>query len=73
MGAPSLAQLEAGLEARVDAWCREDHARSLLPSDHQVVEATRSLRALVMEGIAGGVAERDLLHACWLLGHLTGT
>jgi len=61
------------IDTLVDAWCEEDHARSLLPGDHDVVEATRTLRALIVEGIVGDVAERDLLHACWRLGHLIAT
>ncbi|WP_394820610.1 hypothetical protein [Pendulispora albinea] len=63
----------AGVDALVDAWCKQDHARALLPSDHDVVEATRSLRALIVEGLVGAIAERDILHACWRLGHVMAT
>ncbi|WP_394838835.1 hypothetical protein LVJ94_18250 [Pendulispora rubella] len=63
----------ASVDALVEAWCTQDHARALLPADHDVVEATRTLRALIVEGIVGHLAQRDVLHACWRLGHLIAT
>ena len=63
----------SSIDALVEAWCTRDHARALLPADHDVVDATRTLRALIVEGIAGQLAQRDLLHACWRLGHVIAT
>lgn len=60
---------EATVEAWVEAWCREDRRRALSPSDRELVEGTRALRSLVVEGLLGIVGERDRLNACWRLGH----
>jgi hypothetical protein len=60
------------VDALVERWCREDHERALLPGDHEVIEATRAMRALVVAGIRGAIDARDLLHACWRLGNLVG-
>ncbi|WP_394849305.1 hypothetical protein LZC95_17895 [Pendulispora brunnea] len=65
--------MTAPVDALVEAWCTRDHARALLPEDHDVVEATRALRALIVEGVVGQLAQRDVLHACWRLGHLIAT
>ena len=56
------------IDRLVDAWCSHDAGRALLPADREVVEATRSLRALVVEEATPG--GRDLLNACARLGRM---
>ncbi|MGH7282677.1 MAG: hypothetical protein ACRELY_14210 [Polyangiaceae bacterium] len=56
------------IERFVDAWCACDADRGFLPTDREVVEATRSIRALVVEETDRG--GRDLLNACARLGRM---
>ena len=56
------------IERLVDAWCAHDAKRAFLPTDLEVVDATRSLRALVVEETAPG--GRDLMNACARLGRM---
>lgn len=59
----------------VDAWCDLDHAHALLPVDHEIIESTRALRALVVDLLRDGASladdtapARDLYNACAILG-----
>jgi hypothetical protein len=56
----------------VDAWSRADHAHAFVPADHDAVEATRSLRLVVVDSLLRepGSAGRDLLHAFGALGRI---
>lgn len=56
------------IERLVDAWCAHDAERAFLPVDRDIVEATRSIRALVVEEAVGG--GRDFLNACARLGRM---
>jgi len=59
--------------ALVDTWCKVDHDHAFLPADHDVIEATRPLRGLILEALFRdpGTTERDLLHAFGALGRIT--
>lgn len=56
------------IDRLVDAWCAHDAEQGFLPADREVVDATRSLRALVVEEATPG--GRDLLNACARLGRM---
>jgi hypothetical protein len=61
-----------GLSSIVDAWCAIDHTHTVLPADHDVVDATRALRTLIVASIQRepAVDDRDLLHAFGALGRM---
>ena len=54
----------------VAAWCDRDHARALLPVDHEIIDSTAAARTLVIECLRRAVPDRDLFHACAVLGRL---
>jgi hypothetical protein len=54
----------------VAAWCERDHARALLPADHEIIDSTHATRALVVERLLGPGDGRDLYNACAVLGRL---
>jgi hypothetical protein len=54
----------------VNAWCERDHARALLPIDHEIIESTRTVRELVALSIRTRPHDRDLWNACAVLGRL---
>lgn len=56
--------------ALLAAWCERDHARALLPVDHEIIDSTHAARALVVERLLGSVHGRDLYNACAMLGRL---
>ncbi len=65
------------VDAMVDAWCELDHARALLPVDHEIIESTRALRTLVAELLHDDASAkqdtapaRDLFNACAMLGRM---
>ena len=60
----------ADVGRHVAAWCERDHARALLPVDHEIVDSTEALRALVVERILAQAPDKDLFHACAMLGRL---
>jgi hypothetical protein len=69
--------LDASSAAMVDAWCTLDHAHALLPVDHEIIESTRALRALVVDLLRDGASSpddtapaRDLYNACAMLGRM---
>jgi hypothetical protein len=63
---------QEGSSPVVDAWCELDHAHAVLPADHGVIEATRSLRALILASLQRepAVDDRDLLHAFGAMGRM---
>ena len=61
-----------GADRRVDAWCAHDRKRALIPVDHEIIEATRTQRALVCEEATARGKERDFLSACDRLGRMIG-
>ena len=54
----------------VAVWCQRDHARALLPVDHEIIDSTGAARALVVECLRRAAPDRDLFHACAVLGRL---
>jgi hypothetical protein len=62
---------EERIAAAVTAWCELDRARAAWPGDREVIEATASLRALVVERArarATDPADDELFDACAILG-----
>lgn len=65
--------IDAAAIARVvDAWCREDTARALIPVDREIVEQTRSIRALLCEEAVSRGKGHELLNAAARLGRMIG-
>jgi hypothetical protein len=65
-----MANAAIDIERHVDAWSKRDHERALLPVDHEIVDSTRAPRALVVERIVAQASDKDLFHACAMLGRL---
>jgi hypothetical protein len=63
---------EKSMDALVDAWCAHDVKMALIPVDHEVVEATRTQRALICEEATTRGNGRDFLNACDRLGRMIG-
>jgi hypothetical protein len=59
----------AAVETIVDAWCARDHGRAFNGQDHDVIDATRTVRSLVIELLLVGET-RDLYQACATLGRV---
>ncbi|MEO6574775.1 MAG: hypothetical protein ABIP89_13100, partial [Polyangiaceae bacterium] len=58
-------------------WCELDHARALLPVDHEIIDSTRALRTLVVDLFHDSASARadtgparDLFNACAMLGRM---
>jgi hypothetical protein len=67
--APSSAQIDE----IVAAWCARDRARAFLRIDHEVIESTTAVRALIVErALVAAGPHRDLFSACGVLGRLVG-
>lgn len=59
------------VEELVAAWCDRDHARAFLQVDHEAIDSTAAVRALIVEQLVGRVEpSRDLFNACGVLGRL---
>ena len=58
--------------AIVDGWCHADLGYAFLTADSDVIEATRGIRALIVEALLAspGSADRDLLHGFAALGRM---
>jgi hypothetical protein len=61
----------------VAAWCARDHARALVPADHEAIDATVAARTFIADQIQveqhNGGSPRghvDLFHGCLVLGRL---
>ncbi len=61
-----------GVARVVDTWCKLDHQSAFLAADHEVIEATRPLRALIasslLEARDRAPIDRDLGHAFGAIG-----
>ena len=64
--------MEARTEGVVERWCAADRTRAFVKSDHEAIESTASVRALIAEQLLApaGEADRDLLNAFGVLGRL---
>jgi hypothetical protein len=60
------------MEHLVDAWCAQDLKRALIPVDHEIVDATRALRALICEEALARRNGREILSAWARLGRMIG-
>ncbi len=54
------------------AWADKDRARAVLPADREIVEASDSPRALIVELATAGGPEDELYDACLMWGRLVG-
>ena len=52
------------------AWADKDRARAVLPADREIVDASESPRALIVELAMAGGPEDELYDACLMLGRL---
>jgi hypothetical protein len=57
-------------DAILTAWCDSDRSGAVLPSDHRIVDASTSLRALFVDLALSGGADDELYDACGVLGRL---
>jgi hypothetical protein len=63
-------------EAVMADWCARDHARAFLQVDHEVIESTTAVRALIVDHLLShrvaedARSERDLFNAFGVLGRL---
>ena len=53
-------------------WADKDRARAVLPADREIVEASESPRALIVELAIAGGPEDELYDACLVWGRLVG-
>ncbi len=60
------------IEAILRAWADKDRARAVLPADREIVEASESPRALIVERVVAGGPEDELYDACLMWGRLVG-
>lgn len=67
MGADSVS-----IEKLVDAWCAHDLKYALIPVDRDIVEATRTLRALIGEEAIAQRNGREIFNAWARLGRMIG-
>lgn len=58
----------AETEAILDAWAEHDAARAVLPADRDLIDATRALRAALLEAVLDARTGRDLFQASADLG-----
>jgi hypothetical protein len=63
---------EKKIDTLVDAWCALDLERALIPADREIVEATRSIRALICDEALSHGKGRDVLSALARLGRMIG-
>jgi hypothetical protein len=73
-----LSSASSSVETLVADWCARDHGRAFLQLDHQVIDSTTSVRALIAEhliGLDGAETDRsrDLFNAFGVLGRLLAT
>jgi hypothetical protein len=54
------------------AWADKDRAGAVLPADREIVEASESPRALIVELAIAGGTEDELYDACLMWGRLVG-
>jgi hypothetical protein len=62
------------IERMVERWCATERAHAFVKSDHDVIESTASVRALIAEQLMTNAprteADRDLLNAFGVLGRM---
>jgi hypothetical protein len=57
-------------DAVLATWCAKDRARAVLPADREIVDASTTVRALVVDLVVAGGPEDELYDACAVLGRL---
>ncbi|HEX4628396.1 MAG TPA: hypothetical protein VH137_06350 [Gemmatimonadales bacterium] len=57
-------------DALVAAWCAHDDRSAVLPADHEVIEMSRSVRAMIADLAREAGADEELYDACAALGRL---
>lgn len=57
-------------DAILTAWCESDRAAAVLPSDHRIVDASTSLRALIVDLALSAGPDDEIYDACAVLGRL---
>ena len=57
-------------DALVAIWCELDRRSALAPADHEVVEASRPLRAVIAGFALAGGSDEEIYDACASLGRL---
>jgi protein-disulfide isomerase-like protein with CxxC motif len=76
---PNAAPISSRAEALAASWSANDHARAFLKTDHDVIDSTSAVRALIVEHLLGrrgdpdSKPERDLFHAFGVLGRLVAS
>jgi hypothetical protein len=60
------------IERLVDAWCAHDRKYALIPVDREMIDATRTLRALVAEEAIARRNGREIFNAWARLGRMIG-
>jgi hypothetical protein len=58
------------LDAIVTAWCQSDRLTAVLPADHLIIDASTSLRALIVDLALSGGSEDEIYDASAVLGRL---
>lgn len=58
------------VDAILTAWCERDRATAVLPADHRIVDASTSLRALIVELALSAGIDDEIYDACAVLGRL---
>jgi hypothetical protein len=59
-----------GRDALVEAWSTKDRARSVIPADRATVDASATIRTLIVDLVLAGGPEDELYDACAVLGRL---
>jgi hypothetical protein len=57
-------------DAILTAWCDSDRASGVLAADHRIVDASTSLRALIIDLALSGGPDDEIYDACAVLGRL---
>ena len=57
-------------ETTVAAWCARDRSSAVLPVDHQAIDESTAVRAMIVELSRAGGSDEELYDACAVLGRL---
>lgn len=60
----------ADRDAVIAAWCARDRARCVLPADREIVDASGTVRALIVNLAVAGGPDDELYDACAVMGRL---
>jgi hypothetical protein len=52
----------------VASWCASDHLCAVLPADHEVIDGSLSIRAVIADLARSGGADEELYDVCAMLG-----